>query len=246
MVIETIHIASLIHDDVVDGSELRRGAATLSVTFYDKISILLGDYIFIKALDFARSNFDPEVLCIIYGAVERMLIGEIREVLSDEIIDEETYNTIIGNKTASLFSASGEIGAVLSGINGIEKKWASELGESVGMAFQIVDDTLDFIGEADVMGKPRFIDVMSGRITLPVIYSLRGLPSEEIEAIFTDNESSVRKLTELVRRNGGIEYSFEKAREYSNNARKILERFENRKALSVFESFFEKVMTRTS
>ena len=246
MVIETIHIASLIHDDFIDGSEMRRGAATLSVMFSDKISVLYGDYIFIKALDSAREISDQRAVQIIYKAMERMIEGEICEALNDRVIDEEVYLKNSGNKTASLFAASGELGAVLSGCDGVEKKWAGELGESVGMAFQIIDDTLDLTGETVVMGKPRFMDVMSGHLTLPVIHSLKNLPSEEIEKIFANENESVERLTEIVRINRGIEYSFEKANEYLERAKSILERFGNENAVSIFDDFFEMMMTRTS
>ena len=244
MIVEAIHIASLIHDDVVDGSDLRRGKETLNARFSDKVSVLFGDYVFVKAFSIAHTICEPDVVRIIHRAVERMLEGEINEAISGKIIDEETYLKIIGNKTASLFAASGELGIICSGADGIERKWAGELGESVGTAFQIIDDTLDFTGETEVMGKPRFVDVMSGRITLPVIFSLKDLPHDEIEDIFADKDGSIEKITTLVRNNGGIEYSYEKALEYSNKAQNVLENFNNKEAISVFEEFFDMLLTR--
>jgi len=244
MVVEAVHIASLIHDDVIDDSEMRRGEATLNVLFSEKTSVLFGDYIFIKALSAAQTMENKKATNIIYRAVERMLEGEIRETLTDTFIDEETYLRIIADKTASLFAASGDLAVLLSGYDGIERKWARELGESIGMAYQIIDDTLDFTGDTAVMGKPRFVDVMSGRMTLPLIYSSRHLsPGEKQNAITGENES-LEKIASLVRSNGGIEYASNKAREYLENAKVILKYFETDTDRSAFDDLFKMLMIR--
>ncbi|MBT4485112.1 MAG: polyprenyl synthetase family protein [Candidatus Latescibacteria bacterium] len=244
VVIETIHNASLIHDDVVDKSRLRRGVETLNIKFSNRISVLFGDFVFMKALSLAHTIDIPEAVHIINVAIERMIEGEISESLTNEFIDEETYLKIIGNKTASLFAASGELAVLLSGVDGYKKDLARELGESVGMAFQIIDDTLDYNGETDVMGKPQFMDVISGNITLPVIHSLKRLPSDEVEALFANKKDSVNRITALVKRNDGIEYASEKAGEYVQNAREIIDRFEEKKTSAVFDEFFDMLMTR--
>jgi len=245
MVIEAIHIASLIHDDMIDGSVLRHGKETLNAKYSDKVSVLFGDYVFLKAINIACSIGNPEVLSILYRVIERMLEGEMREILCDRFIDEETYYAIIRDKTASLFEASGELGIVLSGLDGIKRTWAHELGESVGMAFQIIDDALDFKGTTGVMGKPRFMDIKSGRITLPVIHALKSLSPGEINNIFDEKADILEKLAPLVKNNGGIEYAYEKAHAYVNRAREILERFENKEVLVIFDGFFDMLMTRT-
>ncbi len=244
MLIEAIHLSSLLHDDVVDGSELRRGVATMNAQHSNKISVLFGDHIFISALKIASELENSEAIKIIHRAVKRMVEGEIRDTLNNEIIDEDTYIRIIGDKTASLFAASGEMGVVLSGVDGIERVWARELGESVGIAFQIIDDALDYKGNREVMGKPKHMDVISGNITLPLIYTLRKKTPGEIKKIFSEQEGSVEKLSEIVRMNGGIEYSYKRARDYSEKARDILSRFDNKKTLSVFDSFFNVLMER--
>jgi len=247
MVVEAIHVASLIHDDVVDDSALRRGEATLNARFSDKTSVLFGDYIFVKALNVAHSSFDSESVEIIFSAVDRMIEGEISESLAndtDELIDERTYLGIIGNKTASLFAASGELSAVYSGVGEKERELARELGESIGMAFQIIDDTLDFVGDTKVMGKPRFSGVNSERFTLPVIHALESFPSADVRNLFSGGDA-VEKLEELVKESDGIDYSYRKAREYSRKAREVLERFGNEDGFSLFESFFDTIMTRS-
>ena len=244
MVIEAIHLSSLLHDDVIDGSELRRGVATMNAQHSNKISVLFGDHIFISALKIASELENSEAIRIIHRAVKRMVEGEIRDTLNNEIIDESTYIRIIGDKTASLFAASGELGIILSGVDGIERIWARELGESLGIAFQIIDDTLDYNGNRDKMGKPIFMDVMSKNMTLPLIHSLRGMAIEEVNKILVDRDSSVEKLTELVRMNGGIEYAYQRASDYSEKAREILSRFANTEVQIVFESFFDLLMER--
>ena len=244
MVIEAIHLSSLLHDDVVDGSEMRRGVATMNAQHSNKISVLFGDHIFISALKIASELENSEAIKIIHRAVKRMVEGEIRDTLNNEIIDEDTYIRIIGDKTASLFAASGELGVVLSGVDGIERVWARELGESLGTAFQIIDDTLDYNGKKEVMGKPKYMDVMSGNITLPLIYTLRNKTPGEIKKIFSEQEGTVEKLSDIVRMNGGIEYAYKRARDYSEKARDILSRFDNKNTLSVFDSFFNVLMER--
>ena len=244
MVIEAIHLSSLLHDDVIDGSELRRGVATMNAQHSNKISVLFGDHIFISALKIASELDNSEAIRIIHRAVKRMVEGEISDTLNNEIIDESTYIRIIGDKTASLFAASGELGIILSGVDGIERIWARELGESLGIAFQIIDDTLDYNGNRDKMGKPVFMDVMSKNMTLPLIHSLRGMTIEEVNKILVDREGSVEKLTELVRMNGGIEYAYQRAGDYSEKAREILSRFANTEVQIVFESFFDLLMER--
>ena len=244
MVIEAIHLSSLLHDDVVDGSELRRGVATMNAQHSNKISVLFGDHIFISALKIASELENSEAIRIIHRAVKRMVEGEISDTLNNEIIDESTYIRIIGDKTASLFAASGELGIILSGVDGIERIWARELGEALGIAFQIIDDTLDYNGNRDKMGKPIFMDVMSKNMTLPLIHSLRGMTIEETNKILIDRDGSVEKLTELVRMSGGIEYAYKRACDYSEKAREILSRFANTEVQIVFESFFDLLMER--
>ncbi|MCD6308990.1 MAG: polyprenyl synthetase family protein [Candidatus Latescibacteria bacterium] len=246
MVVEAVHISSLIHDDVVDESDMRRGETTIHVRYSEKASVLIGDLIFIKALNIARTIGEPAAVDVIHHAVERMLEGEMCEELTDDIIDEDAYLNIIGNKTASLFAAAGELGVIVSGGTGEQRSMARELGESIGMAFQIIDDTLDIIGDADVMGKPRFADVMSVRFTLPVIHSLGRFGGDEIKKNFADREAAVSEIADLIIENGGIDYAFDKARQYSEKARQIVRSLDSGQCGPEFERFFDLLMTRAS
>jgi octaprenyl-diphosphate synthase len=244
MVIEAVHLASLLHDDVVDGSWLRRGVETLNAKYSDKISILSGDYIFIRAMMMSHDIGVPEASSIVFKSVERMIRGEIRDSFASGIIDEETYLSIVGDKTASLFAASGELGVMLSGSTGMERIWGRELGEFVGTAFQIVDDALDYLGNVEVMGKPGLMDVMAGRMTLPLIYSLKGYNPIKIKKMLSGGENSAKELFELVHRNGGIGYALGRAREYVDRAHEVSRRFENRKAQDDLDEFLEILVER--
>ncbi len=241
VVVEAIHLSSLLHDDVVDGSELRRGKETLNARHSDKISVLFGDHIFHSALIFAGRLGHPDAGEVIHTAVKRMIEGEILDSLNERFIDEETYLRIIGNKTASLFAAAGELGVLFSNSNGDHRKWAREMGELVGTAFQIIDDTLDFEGSQDTMGKPAFMDILSGNVTLPLIYSMRNLSSEDRKNVL---ESSIEDVAAFVRNQGGIEYAIKRAGNYMDQARQIKDNFKTSPGESSLDSLFDLMMGR--
>lgn len=244
MVVEAIHIASLLHDDVVDGSKMRRGETTLHTRYSDKVSVLFGDYVFMKALMIAHSIEDSEVVRVIQNAVERMTEGEIRDSLRIGPLDEDGYYKIIGDKTASLFAAAGEAGIILTGGGKGEREWARELGEAVGMAFQIIDDTLDFKGDAAVMGKPALMDLRGGFPTLPVIHALRGCDSDEVKRMLDGSERSEDRLLAVVRERGGLEYAHERAQEFLRRGREILGYFGDGDSGAEFDRFFEMIVGR--
>ena len=243
VVVEAIHLSSLMHDDVVDGSDLRRGKETLNARHSDKVSVLFGDHIFHSALVLAGKLDHPEAGEIVHTAVKRMIEGEILDSLNERIIDEATYIRIIGNKTASLFAAAAELGVVFSNTNGDHRVWAREMGELVGTAFQIVDDTLDFKGSEDVMGKPALMDMLAGNMTLPLIYSLNGLSDADSREIL---DGTPEDMASFVREKGGIEYSMNKAVGYLEDARLIKDRFDSSPGNTALDSLFDLLMNRQS
>ena len=245
VIIESIHLASLLHDDVLDGSELRRGVETINARYSDKVSVLAGDFIFIRAIRMAQAHQNPEVLKTVLRSVDRMVDGEIRNSLVTGVIDEDTYLSIISDKTASLFAASGELAVMLSGGAKNEVLWGQELGEYVGIAFQIVDDTLDYCGELDTLGKPGLMDAMAGRMTLPLINSLRNYVPEKIEKLLKDKVDQAEELSNLVAEQGGIEYALGRAGKFLDSARKVARRFNgNRDALESLDEFFNALVAR--
>ena len=244
IVIESIHVSSLLHDDVIDGSEMRRGVETLNARYSDKISVLSGDYIFIKAVMLCHEFEDSRATSIILQAVERMIRGEIRDSLVTSVINEETYLSIAADKTASLFAAAGELGIMLSGGSEKEILRGRSIGEYIGTAFQIVDDTLDYRGDSQVMGKPGLMDAIAGRMTLPLIYSLRKYTPEKIREMISGGRSSVQELSALVRSNGGIEYALGYARNYLDKALEVSVQFGNRDAQNALENFIGALIDR--
>lgn len=244
MIIEAIHLASLLHDDVLDGADIRRGDTTLNAQYSDKVSILFGDHIFVNAIIMTNQLRHTGAVSVIHNAVKRMVEGEICDTLKGDVITEDAYIRIIGDKTASLFAASGELGMILSGADDEKKVLARELGELLGTAFQIIDDTLDYNGDAEKMGKPTFLDVTSNTMTLPLIYSLRDMNADEIQLFLAENANSTENILELVKQNGGIEYANNRAREFSDKGREIMSRFKNKEAYDMFGHFFEMLMKR--
>ena len=245
VIIEAIHLASLLHDDVLDGSDLRRGVETINARYSDKVSVLTGDFIVIRAIRMAQAHHNPEVLKTVLQSVERMVNGEIRDSLVTGVIDEDTYLSIVGDKTASLFAASGELAVMLSGGSPKEVLWGRELGEHVGMAFQIVDDTLDYRGDLNTLGKPGLMDARAGRMTLPLIHSLRNYAPELIEKLLGDMAGKAGELSTLVAGQGGIGYALGRAGDYLDNARKVARRFNgNRDALDSLDDFFDALVAR--
>ncbi len=244
MVIEAIHIASLLHDDVVDGSELRRGTATLNSRYSDKVSVLCGDYMFMKALRLAGTLGNPETVGVVQESVTRMVEGEIADSLCTGWIDEETYLSIIRNKTASLFAAAGEMGILLTGGSGRDRERARELGECAGMAFQIVDDALDYRGDAGLMGKPTCMDAKSGCMTLPLIHALREMDSASVEVLLDGSNGSTARLLDSVRGNGGVEYALGRAEEYARRGRELLLGWPDGESRKVFDRFFVSLLDR--
>jgi octaprenyl-diphosphate synthase len=242
--VEAIHIASFLHDDVIDSSKLRRGAASLNTLYSNKVSVLFGDYMFLKAIKSVESIENEEVLPTLMSALERMVEGEIRESLNSGLIDEETYLSIIADKTASLFAASGELGMILLGGGEGERILARELGECVGMAFQIQDDILDFRGDTRIMGKQNFMDLQTGCFTLPLIHSLRNYDSTEIKNILSDGEHDAEVLFSVVKNNGGIDYAARQACLYIDRSREIVACFKKPGLEDDFDRFFTLVQDR--
>src|SRR5256712_1911863 len=172
--VELIHIASLIHDDIIDESEVRRGVATVNVQWGNQIAVLLGDYLFAKAFDLLSRIRHPEVAPTLAVATVKMSQAEIMQIKygQEPHDDENVYFQIIAGKTAHLFSAACRAGALVAG-NPAAAERLGTFGLQWGMAFQITDDALDLTSREDTLGKPIYSDVQSGTITLPVIRALR-------------------------------------------------------------------------
>lgn len=228
--VELIHIASLIHDDVIDASDLRRGISTVNVLWGNQVAVLLGDYLFAAAFDLVSRIRHPEVAPTIARAAVRMSQAEIAAVKTggEPYDDESTYFAIIDGKTAALFSAACRAGALIAGApRGIVEAMA-EFGQQWGMSFQITDDTLDLIGDPQSMGKPIGSDIDSGKMTLPVIAALRRAGTDDADRLRAlvrgaSHEGGLAELRALVHCHGGVRHALDTARAFADRATAALE-----------------------
>jgi octaprenyl-diphosphate synthase len=234
LAIELIHTATLLHDDVVDNSDLRRGQKTVNAKWTNLISVLMGDYLFAKAFRIMVDTNSIELSKAISVATERVSVGELRQIeeTGNYDLSEEEYIAIIADKTASLFAVSCETGPILRKRPAKEKHRFAAFGERVGTAFQITDDLLDFVGDPEVTGKEPGNDVLNGSVTLPLIYALKKVAPasrKEVIKLLRDNPSgdSFRKVYKFVEENGGLEYTYRRADQLCTQGLESIESLED-------------------
>ena len=226
--IELLHTATLVHDDVVDDANERRGFFSVNAFWKNKIAVLVGDYFLSRGLLYALDTNQYKLLHIVSTAIKQMSEGELMQMEKARKldIDESIYYEIIRNKTASLISAACETGAASASTDENLIAQIRQMGEYIGMAFQIKDDLFDF-GEKEI-GKPRGIDIKERKMTLPLIYALNHADKDTkkwiINTIKNHNENKVRvnELIQYVIKSGGIEYTQQKMYEYKEKAFAIL------------------------
>jgi octaprenyl-diphosphate synthase len=230
--VEIIHTASLIHDDIIDNSKTRRGEASVHAKWGPNITVLLGDHLYITAIALSLASQYPQVIRILSESSARMIEGELLEYYRSGNLDisESEYLDIIHKKTASLFSASSRLGGLLGQASPEEIDTLTEYGANLGMAFQVIDDLLDFQSTEKVLGKPVLSDVSEGRITLPLIYTLRGLgpaARRQIEDLLErKHETAPREeILRIVKSNGALDYTYQKASEFSLRSQEVISRF---------------------
>lgn len=227
-VIELIHTATLVHDDVVDDSNRRRGFFSINALWKNKIAVLVGDYLLSKGLLLSIDNNDFDLLKIISIAVKEMSEGELLQIEKARRLDitEAVYYDIIRQKTATLIAACCSLGAASVKPESVEIAKMRRFGELIGMAFQIKDDLFDY-GEEQI-GKPTGIDIKEQKMTLPLIYVLNNSTPKEkkwiINSIKNHNKDKkrVKEVIALVKSNGGLDYAVTKMKEYQKEALSIL------------------------
>lgn len=231
-IMELLHTATLVHDDVVDGSDQRRGAPSVNSIWKNKVSVLFGDFLFSKSLLAMLSLRSLRAYEIISETAERMSQGELLGVErnKDYWMEEEVYFRLIADKTASLLAAACQIGAVSSSENEEDIAAMRQFGENLGIAFQIRDDLLDILGKEKKTGKPLGNDIRDNKVTLPLIYALRHAQKKEARRIIRKikkkvNKQELKEINEFVHANGGIEYAMQKSDEYSRLAIRTLDRY---------------------
>ena len=229
-VVEFIHTATLVHDDIIDESELRRGRLAVHSRWGNDITVLLGDYLYIKSMALALSHDTLELVRLLCDVTLRMIEGELYQLTKngDADITEDEHFDIIGRKTAHLFGGCAQIGGELGRITPEQSLALKDYGFNLGLAFQIVDDLLDFTGDAAALGKPIAADLREGKMTLPLIHLLRQR-DEAGERIVRDiiankntTEAQWSDLLAILKEHRSIEYATKRAEEFADRAKKPL------------------------
>lgn len=246
--VETIHTASLLHDDIIDNSNTRRGQESVHTKWGPNITVLLGDYLYIKTISNSLKSRHRQIVQILTDVSSKMIGGELNEyyVSWNLDIDEHNYLDIINEKTASLFSASCQIGGILGNAQDKKEKILADFGTNLGMTFQIIDDLLDYSGDKKTMGKPVLSDLREGRITLPLIYTLQNDGKKNRSRILDLlkkkelDKSSLEEILHTVQSNGALDYTYRKAEEFSIYSKELLQQLPpsvHRDALSLFPDY---------
>jgi octaprenyl-diphosphate synthase len=242
-IIEMVHLASLLHDDVIDDSDTRRGVPSVNATEGSKVSVMLGDVLYSKAF-VELGNYPKDVIKYVAGAVTKLSIGEIADVnlAKDFNSNENLYMDMIYNKTASLIETASRVSAIISNKNSED---FAKYGKNLGLAFQIIDDILDIIKTSEELGKPAMNDFIEGKTTLPYIYLFNKLEKSEKEKLISMHKKELSDLEanwifEKFEEFGAIEQAYDLAENLSNQALEIISKYENEK----LESIIKKLMLR--
>lgn len=229
--IELLHTATLVHDDVVDDSNYRRGFFSINAIWKNKIAVLVGDYLLSKGLLLSVENQDFDLLTSVSTAVREMAEGELLQIEKARKLDitEEVYFDIIRKKTATLISACCAVGVQSTEADEHLVELARSFGEKVGIAFQIKDDLFDY-GDAEI-GKPLGIDIKEKKMTLPLIFALQNTDRSTKKRIIhtikheSENPQKVQEVIQFVKSTGGLAYANERMNAYANEARELLAQF---------------------
>ena len=226
--LELIHLATLVHDDAVDHSALRRGRPTVNALFSHQISVIMGDFLYSTALTHLVSLGSLEALQVLTRASTEMTLGEMRQlgVIDALRFSEDEYYALIKSKTASLMRAACELGAIAGARRHCTQ--LGDFGENLGMAFQITDDLLDYREEKETTGKPSGLDLREHKVTLPLIHALRQMSPaarKEVEGLFARDGASddqIASVVAIVGDNGGFEYARQRGEEFAEKANDAL------------------------
>ena len=251
-VVELIHLATLVHDDSVDHSVLRRGLPTINSLFSHQVSVIMGDYLYSRAvIELVRLD-DLEPLRVLGRVTNEMTIGEMRQLLSHDRLsfDEGAYDLLIRSKTASLLAGACEVGAL--GAEPEQRAALARFGDALGMVFQIVDDLLDYTEDEAVTGKPSGLDLREHKVTLPLIAALPRLSEagrRDVALLMRTEQPSaeqVARVVELVADAGGLEYARERAQRFAESADAELDRLPSSSAREALRASITYVLERRS
>src|SRR5690554_3965072 len=245
-VIEFLHTSTLLHDDVVDKSDLRRGRSTANAKWGNAPSVLVGDFLYARSFEMMVNIASLPVMEIISQATRVIAEGEVLQLtkVRDASTTEETYMEVIRGKTAMLFEASTHSAAVLAGASADHAEALRRFGDNLGIAFQLVDDLLDYRGDAETLGKNVGDDLAEGKPTLPLIYTMREGTAEQAalvrQAIQKGGIEDLERIREAVEASGALDYTARLAREYADRAIECLRQLpdsEHRQAMEELTRF---------
>jgi octaprenyl-diphosphate synthase len=229
-VMEFLHTATLVHDDIIDSADTRRNRPTVNALYGNETAVLMGDWLYMSAFETSLAERSLPILDILTRVTRKMTEGELLQLttLGRSDISEQQYLDIIERKTAFLFGACCEVGAILGGASESEQKALADYGMNLGMAFQLTDDLLDFTSTADALGKSAGVDLLGGKVTLPLIYLIasEGTASEMVQTVMTAASYDTiprRELLEAVERVGAIDRARARGDEYAAIARTALD-----------------------
>lgn len=252
-VIEFIHTATLLHDDVVDSATLRRGIASANTLWGNEASVLVGDFLFSKSFSLMVNVGSLDILRVLSDATTVIAEGEVMQLLCTGELDltEEQYTNVVRSKTAILMSAACEAGAILGNVPLQQQKALADFGMDLGIAFQLMDDILDYVATEEEFGKSIGHDLEEGKITLPLIHTLRNCNDSDrmlIAGVVEQDEMSLddfRSVSGLVRQYGGIDYTVGAARFYIDRCKGHLDVFDPSPVRDALISLSEYVVTRS-
>jgi octaprenyl-diphosphate synthase len=229
-VMEFLHTATLVHDDIIDSADTRRNRPTVNALYGNETAVLMGDWLYMSAFETSLAERSLPILDILTRLTRKMTEGELLQLttLGKTDISEQHYLDIIQRKTAFLFSACCEVGAILGGANETEQRALADYGMNLGMAFQLTDDLLDFTSTDDILGKSTGVDLLGGKVTLPLIYLIAAEPStcEMVQTVMSEAsyEGVARsELHQAVERVGAVERARVRADDYATAARTALD-----------------------
>ncbi len=228
-VVELVHLATLVHDDAVDHSALRRGLPTVNALWTHQVAVIMGDYLYSRGVSELARIGNLDALAVLANAANEMSVGEMRQLTSYDALDftEDDYYRLIAAKTASLMSAACEMGAISGAPE--YREALGRYGHNLGMAFQIADDLLDYTGSEAVTGKPTGHDLRERKVTLPLVSALERVSDaedQEVRAFFTridPTDEEITRIVEIVVGRGGLEYARQVAGRYADQACEALE-----------------------
>jgi octaprenyl-diphosphate synthase len=232
-VVEMVHTATLIHDDIIDGAQTRRGRPSISRKWGNHISVLAGDWLYMQAFQIALREQNFHILDLMAGVTQMMVEGELLQLerIGSLAVSEADYMELVDRKTAGLFSVCARLGAIAAGADEVTEERLGEYGWNAGMAFQLADDVLDFTAHERVLGKPVGNDLAEGKVTLPLIYALEEAEAQErglVETVLRErsyDQVPFASILSLIRKYRGVERAYQRAQVFTQRARRLISEF---------------------